>query len=308
MGKFPGNKDFAFAIFDDTDWSTLENTEPVYRFLVEIGVSASKSVWPLPEVWNARVRGSTLHDKKYLQFIRSLQNEGIEIALHNVRNHDSPRVLVERGFREFEDLLGSSPRIHCNHSTNRDNIYWGPNRLSNPAVRLSYNIATRFSRRQHFEGHIESSPYFWGDICKERITYVRNFVFDEINLDRVNPLMPYHDASRPYVNFWFSSSEGDTVASFCKMLCEANQDRLEAEEGVCIMYTHFGKGFYSDGCLNPEFKRLMRRLSQKNGWFVPVSRLLDHLRTNGRGRDIAASELRRMEFRWLGEKLRRGTS
>jgi hypothetical protein len=308
MGKYPSNKDFAFAIFDDTDWSTVENTEPVYRFLIDIGIPATKSVWPLPEIWNARIRGSTLADKSYLRFIRWLQQESTEIALHNVRNHDSPRELVERGFREFANLLGMSPRIHCNHSANRDNIYWGPDRLFNPWTRAAYNIATRFSRRRHFQGHVENSPYFWGDICKERITYVRNFVFDEINLDRVNPSMPYHDPGRPYVNFWFSSSEGDTVASFCKMLCEQNQDRLEAEAGVCIMYTHFGKGFYSDGRLDPEFERLMRRLQGKNGWFVPVGQLLDYLKANGRGGDIPAPELRRMELRWLGEKLRRGTS
>ena len=41
MSRFPGNKAFAFAIFDDTDWSTLENTEPVYRFLLELGVPAT---------------------------------------------------------------------------------------------------------------------------------------------------------------------------------------------------------------------------------------------------------------------------
>jgi hypothetical protein len=308
MSKFPGNKAFAFAIFDDTDWSTLENTEPVYRFLIELGVPATKSVWPLPEVWNARVRGSTLGDKEYLRFIRQLQRDGLEIALHNVRNHDAPRSLIERGFQEFEQLLGTGPRIHCNHSANRDNLYWGPNRLRNPAARFAYNFATRFSRRRQFEGHVDGSAYFWGDICKKRITYVRNFVFDEINLDRINPSIPYHDPAKPYVNYWFSSSEGDTVASFCRMLREENQDRLEAEGGVCIMYTHFGKGFYSEGCLNPEFERLMRRLATKGGWFVSVSRLLDHLRETGRGTTIPAIELRRMELRWLGEKLKRGTS
>jgi hypothetical protein len=92
------------------------------------------------------------------------------------------------------------------------------------------------------------------------------------------------------------------------MLREGNQDRLAAENGVCIMYTHFGKGFYRNGALNEEFVRLMRRLSNMNGWFVPVASLLDHLRGDRGISTIPPNELRRMELRWFLTKLRNGTS
>jgi len=49
------------------------------------------------------------------------------------------------------------------------------------------------------------------------------------------------------------------------------------EGGACIAYTHFGTGFWRDSRLNPEFARLMRRLANLPGWFVPASRLLDYL-------------------------------
>ena len=307
-GRFPNNNQFAFTVFDDTDYSTLENVEPVYQFLTELGMRTTKSVWPLPASESARIGGSTLQDTAYLEFVRRLQGQGFEIGLHNVRNHDATREVIEEGFEEFYNLLGQSPRVHCNHDSNRDNIYWGTRRFGIGAVRLGYNLATRYARMNYFQGDVENSPYFWGDICKERITYVRNFVFNEINLERINPTLPYHDPLKPYVNYWFSSSEGGTVTTFCNMLCESNQDQLAEERGICIMYVHFGNGFCERGRLNPKFEGLMRRLAKLHGWFVPVSTLLDYLCSSQKNSDISKKELGRMERLWLLSKFRRGTS
>ena len=81
------------------------------------------------------------------------------------------------------------------------------------------------------------------------------------------------------------------------------QDRLEEEGGACIMYTHFGNGFYQDGLLDNNFRRLMERLSQKNGWFVPVSTLLDYLREQRGEKVISPSERLLLECRWLIYKI-----
>lgn len=308
MTRFPQRKQFAFSVFDDTDGSTRENIEPVYHLLEELDMRITKSVWPLGPVPGARIGGTTLENRHYLDFILRLQERGFEIALHNVQNSDATRDVIEKGFGRFQDLIGQSPRIHCNHSMNRDNIYWGATRFKTASVRLAYNIATRCSRLKHFQGDVEESPYFWGDLCKARIAYVRNFVFDEINLDRINPTLPYHDPDKRFVNFWFSSSEGGTVNSFCKTVSEANQDRLASEGGVCIMYAHFAKGFSNGGRVDPNFERLMRRLRKMNGWFVPVSELLDHLRAGRTDSAIPAGELARMERKWFFSKLAKGTT
>ena len=300
---FPGNKRFAFTVFDDTDLSTVENVSPIYRLLAELGMHTTKSVWPLASVPGARFGGSSLQDSKYRDFILQLKEQGFEIALHNVRNHDAQRELVEEGFEIFRDILGDYPRAHANHSSNRENIYWGAARFSR-AVGVLYRLATR-SRGWPFEGHVEDSPYFWGDICRSRVEYVRNLVFSEINLNRINPSMPYHDQHRPYVNLWFSASNGPDAATFCATLGEANQDRLEAESGVCIMYTHFACGFCGDGKVEPRVEQLLRRLANKNGWFVPVSTLLDYLRTRHGSCQIPAREMMRMEMSWLAEGVRR---
>ena len=305
---FPSNKRFAFTIFDDTDASTVENVGPVYRFLAQRGFRTTKSVWPLPPVPGVRIQGSALDSRPYRDLVVWLQAEGFEIALHSVRNHDAPRAMVSQGLDRFHEALGRLPRALAYHDVNRENLYWGSSRLTSPLLRAAYNVATRFAYKDFFEGHRDDSPFFWGDLCQKHISYVRNFTFNEINLDRVNPTLPYRDPSKPYVNYWFSSSDGRDVDTFCRMLTEANQDRLEAEGGVCIMYTHFSSGFCRDGRLDPRFERLMGRLADKDGWFVPVSELLDHLRANRPPAPISPHELRKMECRWLLHKLRNGTT
>lgn len=301
MHKFPDNKQFAFSIVDDTDLSTVVNISPVYRLLNELGMRTTKSVWPLASVRDGRHGGSSLQDREYLGFILSLDKRGFEIALHNVRNHHSTREMICQGLEEFRTLIGYYPRVHTNHSRNRDNIYWGGARFNN--LRQPYRAVTFLGNNHIFEGHNPSTPYFWGDLCHEKLDYVRNFVFREINLDHVNPTLPYHDPARPFVRYWFSSCEGADVTSFCQTICESNQDRLEVERGVCIMYTHFACGFVKEGAVDPRAEQLLRRLSRRNGWFVPVSILLDFLRNEEQARIIPTSELASMERRWAYDKL-----
>jgi hypothetical protein len=74
------------------------------------------------------------------------------------------------------------------------------------------------------------------------------------------------------------------------------------------MYTHFAFGFYVKNGLNSTFRSLMQRLSKKNGWFVPVSTLLDYLLEASGHHDITDRERRRLERRWLSHKLRIGPS
>ncbi|HLW51624.1 MAG TPA: hypothetical protein VKW06_02175 [Candidatus Angelobacter sp.] len=306
MTRFPSNKTFAFSIFDDTDNSTLANIRPVYRMLRELGFRTTKSVWPLAVAPGARFGGDTLQDCEYLRFIQELQHDGFEIGLHNVRSGSSPREIVHRGLEEFRVRLGEYPRTHANHCDNFENIYWGSGRLSRTSTRFAYNLGTRYRHNWNFRGHVPGSEYFWGDLCRNHIRFVRNFVFDEVNLERVNPTLPYHDESKPFVNYWFSSCEGGDVSKFCDTLSEENQDRLVAESGICIMYTHFASGFAWRGMPDPGFTRLMRRLSRLNGWFVPVSELLEFLVKEKKERKIRAGELASMETRWLRYKLRVG--
>src|SRR5205823_2771066 len=163
----------------------------------------------------------------------------------NMRNHHCSRELIEKGFSEFRRLVGAYPRVHANHSRNRENLYWGAARFK--SFKPLYTLASWLLGERKFEGHRRGSNLFWGDLCQQHIDYVRSFVFREVNLDRVNPTLPYHDSAKPFVKYWFSSCDGSDVDSFCSLLSEANQEKLEREGGVCIVSTHFACVFVKNG-------------------------------------------------------------
>ncbi|HVP06219.1 MAG TPA: hypothetical protein VMS71_00145 [Candidatus Acidoferrum sp.] len=304
---WPDTKKFAFTIFDDTDYATLTNVPEVYAFLGDLGFRTTKSVWPIRGAGTPICGGDTCENRVYLQWVLQLKSAGFEIGYHLATYHTSLRADTIKGLDRFRELFGQDPSAMANHSACRENLYWGSARLTG-LNRTAYNVLTGFRYSKKFRGHIEGDELFWGDLCRDRIRYVRNFVYPEINTLKACPIMPYHDPNRPYVKEWFASSEGPTLESFLTCLSESNQDRLESEGGACIMYTHLASGFYVDGKLNARFRELMTRLSRKGGWFVPVSTLLDYIVQERGAHTITAAERSQLERRWLRHKLFRGRS
>ena len=302
--KWPGGKDFAFTIFDDPDLDTVENVATVYSFLAGLGMRTTKAIWPLRGNRTPEVGGTTCEDERYLRSMLALKDKGFEIALHNVTYHASTREETARGLEVFHKLFGHYPYSMANHTGCSESIYWGRARLSG-AQQVIYDLL-RLKPVRHdavFQGHIETSPLFWGDLCRDKIKYVRNFVLGDINTIKACPAMPYRDSDRPYVNYWFAASEGPRVTSFNDTISEANQDRLRSEGGACIIYTHFAAGFVEDGKLNGRFKSLMERLSSMNGWFVPVHTLLDFILQVRGEHTITQAERITLERKWLWHKL-----
>ena len=316
--KWPEGKDFAFTVFDDSDFVTMENGPPVYDLLSELGFRTTKSVWPCSPgsetdhtsdaIYDYDIGGDTCDDRDYLNWVLDLQRQGFEIGFHNATFVTSRRGFTKKALDAFREKLGGDPRTYATHFQCLEGMYWGSARLSG-VNKLVYNLLNRFRTHGVFQGQVEGSEYFWGDLCRDRIDYVRNFVFGDINTLKVCPEMPYFDRDRAFVKSWFASSEGPDVRTYNETLCEANQDQLEAEGGACIMYTHFGKGFWDGKQVDPTFNRLMKRLSQKNGWFVPVATLLDYLNDQRGIHTLTSSERSALERRWLMHKLRvRGSS
>lgn len=304
---WPDGKRFAFTVFDDTDSATVENVKGVYDFLADCGFRTSKSVWVVAGDANrGKKAGQSCDDPDYLRWVLDLQAKGFEIGFHNATWHGLPRDAILAALDKFAELFGHDPKTAANHTGVDDAIYWADARLTGWRRPL-YNLLTGFHNFGKYRGHVEGDPHFWGDCCKARIKYFRNFVFRDLNTLKACPVMPYHDPSRPYVNDWFASSDGARCSVFNSCVTEAAQDRLEEEGGACIMYTHFAAGFFAAGRLNPRFQSLMQRLAAKNGWFVPAGELLDYLvQINGR-HEISNSERRRLECKWLWEKIRVGT-
>lgn len=304
---WPEGKRFAFSVFDDTDFETIANVGIIYSFLQETGLLTTKSVWPIKGQHTPTIGGDTCEDPQYLAWVKRLQASGFEIAVHNATYHTSTRQETLNGLKKFHDEFGHWPRSMANHADCQENIYWGDSRLTG-INRFLYNILTRGKRLRFYRGHVEGDPLFWADYCQQYITYVRNFVLKDINTLKQCPFLPYHDPQRPYVNYWFAACEGAAAHSFNTALAEENQDRLEAEGGACIMYTHFANGFYVHGHLDKRFKQLIKRLAQKNGWFVPVSCLLDYLKQRIGGHTITPAERAMLERKWLWHKIHSGTT
>jgi hypothetical protein len=270
-----------------------------------LGLRTTKSVWTVGAT--DREPWGSLEDATYRAWTLELQAAGFEIASHGATYETSSRGRVVMAMDRFRDIYGHDPYSLANHAECAESIYWGADRVTG-STRLAYNLMTGFRRRNAFRGHVEGDPLFWGDVCRERVRYVRNFTYRDVNTLAMCPTMPYHDPDRPYVNAWFAASEGSDAATFTRCLSEERQDRLEAEGGACIMYTHLASGFLRDGRLDPRFTELMRRLATKNGWFVPVTTLLDHLASVHGRTTLTPAQRGGLERRWLRSKVQAGHS
>jgi hypothetical protein len=307
--SWPDGRQFAFSVFDDTDLSVPGNFEAVYDLLASLGMRTTKSVWPATgsDLESRSEHGSTCDDADYLRTIWRLQQAGFEIAYHNSYYRGLPRQRVAEALERFRELFGCYPQSMANHAESSEGIYWGYDRLSG-LVRMLYRVMLRRFGPNPHQGHLRESPHFWGDLCAERIRYVRNFVFGEINTLAACPFMPYHDPLRPYVQAWFAASNGQLLRDCVSLLSERNQDRLEQSGGACILYTHFGSGFQPGGAVDQRFAQLLRRLAGRNGWFVPVTTLLDHIRAQRGVVTLSAAQRRALEWRWFAHKLVAGST
>lgn len=304
---FPGEARFAFTIFDDTDVGTRRNVEPVYRLLRDLGMRTTKTVWPLdcPEGSPAFCASDTLEDPEYLEFVRKLEEWGFEITWHAATMESSRRERTERGLARFREIFGRDPAIHTNHSHNRESLYWGPDRIDNPVLSWLYGKATGCPQGS-FQGHVEGSDYWWGDLARKHVEYARNLTFNDINTLKRNPSMPYHDPNRPLVRRWFSATDADDVEAFNALLRTENQERLEEERGVCIIATHLGKGFAPEGRLNPETRERLEELAARPGWFPTVGELLGWLEARRTSHHLPTREWRAMQWRWAWDLAQRG--
>jgi hypothetical protein len=278
----------------------------MYSFLSDLGFRTTIGVWPvdLPSARNSP--GETCENPEYRCWVQKLQARGFEPGLHCVAPGTATRQDIQRGLDRFREYFGADPVSMANHY-NGEAMYWGPARLSGYR-RLAYIVATRGATRNRHFGEVEGHPSFWGDLCRERVRYCRNFVYREVNTLGVCPWMPYYDPQRPYIRAWFASTEGANSRSFLDNITKPCLERLEEEGGACIVYAHFAHGFYESGAIDSRFRRLMEWLSQRKGWFVPVGTLLAYLERQRGDRVITRKQRAALERHWLTLKLRGGTS
>jgi hypothetical protein len=272
---FPENKQFAFTIIDDTDDAFLSNITPIYNILYENGLKTTKTVWVYPPRDITESKGDCLQRNEYLDFIIDIYSKGFEIGLHNVGSGDYKRDEIIQGLEEFHLKLGFYPKLHVNHSYNKDNIYSGSKRFSFP---LNYLVKKLYKEYDNFSGEDPLSEYFWGDYHKKYIQFARNYEIDNINTFKMLPYMPFKEKLYDqYSNFWFGSTFAPNQWMFNYIVTNENIDKLEKEGGICILYTHLGY-YMQRGIIDNGFIRMIEYIgNKKNGWFVPVSNILDFL-------------------------------
>lgn len=310
-GRYPGGKRFAFTIFDDTDVATVENVKPVYDLLASLGMRTTKTVWPF--AWHGPSNFSsseTLEDAHYVEWVRTLPAEGFEIASHGATMETSDRETTRRAHERLQELFGAYPRSYANHSWNRENLYWGADRIDIPWLKALYARYLGIPR-DFYQGHDPRSSLWWGDLCQARHEYVRNLTFNTLDALEANPSMPYHDPSRPLVRYWFSATDAENCEEFVARFEGNAAERLERRGGVCIIATHLGKGFTQHGRVDARVEAILRDLAARDGWFVPVSELLDWLRdrhappARPEERTIPAREWRALQMRWARDLVAR---
>ena len=302
--EFPEGKRFAFSILDDTDDSTVENARPIYDLLYDLGLRTTKTVWAAdcPEGSRLFFAGQTLQNKDYLRFVHKLREREFELAWHCATMESSKRDRTIEALEFFHGEFGYYPTLHCNHGHNQENVYWGTRRYRNPFFR---QLVRRVSRRkEQFSGEDESSPYFWGDLCRLHFRFVRNFTFSELNMLKCDPCMPYHLDDRPYVNYWFSTTDVPDVTRFNQLLTRSKLDLLSNEGGLCIISTHLGKGFVRNGVVDKGVRSTLEYLAALGGWFVPVSDILEFLLKQGSNGRISRLRQFGMEWRHLVDHAR----
>lgn len=273
--EFPGSKHFAFTIIDDTDEAYLKNIKPVYDILYENKIIVTKTVWVYPSRNITESRGDCIESKEYLDFIKDIHSKGYEIGLHGVGSGDFKRDEIIQGLIEFHHKLGFFPKLHTNHSYNRNNIYWGYKRFDFP---LNYLVKKLYKNYDDFSGEDPLSEYFWGDFHKKYIQFTRNYEIDNINTFKQIPFIPYREKMYDeYSNLWFGATFAPNPWIFNKIVTESNIDQLEKEGGICILFTHLGY-YMQKGVIDPGFIQMMKYIgNKKNGWFVPVSNILEFL-------------------------------
>lgn len=282
--RWPYPYKLAFGITDDTDECTLEDTQKVYEYAIKLGIMPTKTVWikePLRccgvlNKWKPD-SGETLQNDEYRNYCKSLSKRGIELAMHGVSSGNNTRSEIIDGLEDFRATFDYYPRLYICHNLNAENPYWGESNFKFPGVNLLIRFMTIYNKEK-FYGHIPNSPYYWIDICKEKIQYIRLFRTRDLNVLHYNPMMPYHQYDKPGVKFWFSACSGDL--EIFRRVSHQSIDRIAREDGALIIYAHSAyfieKRKLTKSGLKQEVERAFQIISSRNDvWCTNVSNILD---------------------------------
>ena len=270
-----------FAIVDHTDGASLEGVRIVYDFLDSLGLRATKTVWAfepegpsgIPPLPASVLRGVTLETRAYREYCAELVRRGFEIALHGASAGNNRRDRTLAAFERLERELKTGARTYVCHAKNAENPYWQARAVDRSPLRWVMKLV---ASRHRCSGEIPTSPYFWGDVCRERVRYVRLFRTAQLNTLAANPSMPYFEREKPYVRGWFTMTDrslGDATRPEALAM-------LSHENGLCILRQHLARHADPESwSVRPGFEAAMRRLrGAPDLWVDTAGAMLDRLK------------------------------
>ncbi|MGI8423252.1 MAG: hypothetical protein ACR2NO_03930 [Chloroflexota bacterium] len=270
-----------FCVTDDTDAATLENVRIVYEFLASIGLKTSKTVWVfapdepcgIPALPRSIQRGITLEDRDYLDFCHRLSAKGFEICLHGASAGNNRRERTAQALDFMERQFGLPGTYVC-HAKNAENPYWHE-RVA-PRGPAQWLLSLALASRYRCSGEDPKSPYFWGDLCVEKVRHIRLFRTRNVNTLAENPSMPYFDPEKPLVPAWFAA----TKRSFADCTSPEALEQLEREHGLCVLYQYMHRyADLGDGTVQRSLRAGAERLMGAGSIMVDnTSRIMDRLR------------------------------
>jgi hypothetical protein len=277
MSWLPGNYQAAIAITDDPDNSSFESFKTMYDFLLNIDFPTTRAMWvynnseptgtpPLQVKFTAPL----LSELECLKYCKELSRRGFEICLHGASCGNNNRIRMIDALNFLSKEIAWSPMYIC-HSKNAENLYWDSKTANS---NLEKKILQMYTKNRCF-GEIADSQYFWGDICREKINFIRMFRTRSLNTLNFNPSMPYHDFSKPFVNYWFSATKGYIPTLFT----EANINSLCEQNGVSILYQYLHKYVDFNNSIQIDVKNVLEKIANdKRILKKPASYVLQRLK------------------------------
>lgn len=277
LSWLPDSFQAAVAITDDPDNSTFNKFKSIYDFLMNIGFPTTRAMWVYPKSeftgtppLEIDFTAPLLTEPECLQYCKKLQNNGFEICLHGASCGNNNRQKTLDALNFLQEQIAPSQVFIC-HSKNAENLYWDSNTANLP---IEKKILQLYTKNSCF-GEDPTSKYFWGDICKERINFIRLYRTRSVNTLAFNPSMPYHDSSKPLVNYWFSATKGYIPSLFSK----PNINSLCKDNGASILYQYMHKYVNDDLSINKEVKETLERIADDSRILLkPVSFILNRLK------------------------------
>jgi peptidoglycan/xylan/chitin deacetylase (PgdA/CDA1 family) len=278
VSPFPNGHHFGFTIVHDADNAYSRRLAPIARVLDDLRMRVTFTVfvhWATgegPDLF-ARERaedeffgphGTAIVNGGELAFYQDLARRGHEIGMHTASSRSDTREATAQAFEDFRATFGAYPRTYVEHWT-------------------AENKETLMN-----EGAIKGGPYYVVDILQRQDCWVwidgpdalpESRYFYDLIASNGSPFVKDSQAKYGLDKVFMRSgewrpSDGD---GFLKWYTPERIDRMQADHGLALVYTHFEKNWIDRQTreMRADIRERLAYIASKDGWFAPAADILD---------------------------------